>query len=163
MSDETPEEAWRDALLAMADLMQVLEDDENMVPLLRVLSEALAPGARLQVAEGGRFDLRDVDSSGSLVDATTLLLRRANEVDDDNVLSVLLSRLVELPEGRSETPLEALIDAAAEIHRAEPGVGTRMLRPDYEAVFGNSIEFLRDEDHGIERIYRVVQSRQLEP
>ena len=161
MREDTSEEAWKDALLALADVLQVIEDDENMVPLLRVFSEALAPGARERVTRAGHFDLRDVESADSLVDATTLLLRRANEIDDENTLTIALSNLVRLPDGESETPLEALIDAAAEIHRADPGAGTRMLQPDYEAFFGNAIEFLRDEDHGVERIYRVVQSREL--
>ncbi len=155
------DDASEDALLAMADMLQVLEDDTNIVPLLHVLSEALAPGVRERARPNGTIELSDVHAEDSLVDATTLLMRRANEVDEENVLTILLERMVTLPDGADETPLEALLDASAEVYRVEPARGGPLLRSDYESVLANTIEFLQNEHNGLERIIQVVQSREL--
>lgn len=161
LEDGRPEDAWKDCLIAAADFLQVLEDDDNLLPLLRALSTGLSPLAREHVEFGDDVLLSSVGTEGSLLDAVTLLLRRTNEADDVNALPGLLSRLVTIPPGGRETPLEALIDAAAEIERADPGAETPLLYPDYELLFDSMIEFMDDEHNGLERIYDVVQAREL--
>ncbi|MFT5357391.1 MAG: hypothetical protein ACI9KE_004626, partial [Polyangiales bacterium] len=156
-------DAWRDVLLAVGDMLQVQGDEEAFLPLLHFFAEALAPGILDQIATAPSLRLSDIQSEGSVLDATMLLMRRANEVDEDDALSTLLANLVTLPEGESETPIEVLIDAMAEIYRVDPGAGGPLFRDDYGVILDNATEFLSDEDHGLERIYRVVQERELRP
>lgn len=156
-------DAWRDVLLAVGDMLQVQGDEEAFLPLLHFFAEALAPGILDQIATAPSLRLSDIQSEGSALDATMLLMRRANEVDEDDSLSTLLANLVTLPEGESETPIEVLIDAMAEIYRVDPGAGGPLFRDDYGAILDNATEFLSDEDHGLERIYRVVQEREIRP
>ncbi len=73
-----------------------------------------------------------------------------------------LSNLVTLPEsGRGETPLETILDVVAEVNRVDPGLGTSLRSDDHRAVLTTAHEFLTDQDRGLERIYNVIQSREL--
>ena len=96
------------------------------------------------------------------MDSTTRLLQRAVEIDEERVLQLVLGNLVALEAGASETPVEALIDASAEVYRTEPGAGGAMNVEDYRAVLGQTVQFLDNEHNGLERLYRIVQNRELE-
>ncbi|MCB9616354.1 MAG: hypothetical protein H6722_28295 [Sandaracinus sp.] len=162
MSDASDNDAFDNTLLATADLMQLLDDDLNLVPLLNVLSEGLAPGVRERVAGGGSIDPSTLDLDGSTLDETVKLMRAIVDVDDRRTLAAVLRNLVALPEGSDgETPLETVVDVIAEVNRTEPGLGTSLRAEDHRAVLGHVDEFLTDPDRGLERIYRVVQNRVL--
>ena len=163
MSEESGFDAFDTMVLSTADLMQVLDDDLNIVPLLHVLSEGMSPGVRDVVASGALVDPAELPLAGSALDETMDLMRALADVDDRRVLPRMLGNLVSLPEsGAGETPLETIIDVVAEVHRVEPGVGGSLLAPDHRRVLDTAHEFLTDEDRGIERIYNVIQARELE-
>lgn len=163
MDEASANDAFDTTVLATADLLQVLDDETNLDPLLRALSEGIVPGVRARVAEGGTIRAGSLDVRGSAVDETLILLKRVTDIDDERTLQALLSNLVALPEGGAQaTPLETLLDVVAEVHRVEPNQGGPMRADDHRRVLNTATEFLLDEDHGLERIYSVVQSRQLE-
>jgi hypothetical protein len=150
-----------DAFLAMVfgliDLLQVLEDDRNIVPLLHALSGALAPNARSLVA--GTRGEPDVEGSVGY-DALTLL-REVRGFDRDRTLRDLLGNLVQL-RGDETTPLEVILDVASDVNRAEPGAGGSYEPPDYRALYAQMTGFLDDSERGVERLYDVVQARELD-
>ena len=163
MDEASANDAFDTTVLAAADLLQVLDDEANLDPLLRAVSEGIVPGVRDRVAEGGTVRAGSLDIQGSAVDETLTLLKRVVDVDDRETLQALLSNLVALPEsGDAATPLETLIDVVAEVHRVEPNQGGPMRAADHRRVLGTATEFLLDDDHGLERIYSVVQSRRIE-
>ena len=162
MNDASDNDAFDNTLLATADLLQLLDDELNLVPLLNVLSEGLAPGVRERVAAGGTIDPSTLSLDGSTLDETVKLLRAIVDVDDRRTLAAVLRNVVALPEGGDgETPLETVVDVIAEVNRAEPGLGTSLRAEDHRSVLGHVDEFLTDPDRGLERIYRVVQNRTL--
>ncbi|HJL00054.1 MAG TPA: hypothetical protein RMH85_21665 [Polyangiaceae bacterium LLY-WYZ-15_(1-7)] len=161
MNEASENDAFDTTLLATADLLQVLEDDDNLVPLLPVLAEGVAPGVRDQIAGGGVVDPAELELAGSAIDTTLDLLRDIVEVDDRRTLREVLANLVSLQEN-GETPLETIIDVVAEVNRVEPNAGGPLRADDHRSVLGNTNEFLVDERRGLERIYDVVQARQLE-
>jgi hypothetical protein len=137
-------------------MLMLLDDDLNVVPLVRALSEGIAPNASAVVASGGELVLEE-----SAVDEGLNLIRQINEVDDRRTLSAIMQNLVALPDGAEETPLEVIVDVIAEVHRANPGAGTRMDVTDYQELFGRSVDFLRSDTRGMERLYDVMREREL--
>ena len=150
---------FRTSLVAGADLMQVLGDDVDMVPLLHALAPGLATGTDEAVAGGPAPEVR-----GAALDRTLDLLRAVDRVDEHHTLSRVLQNLVSLPDDSSEeTPLEVMIDVAAEVNRAEPGLSGPLSAEDGADVLGVTHDFFTSEDRGLERIYRVIQNRELAP
>ncbi|MFK7990138.1 MAG: hypothetical protein AB8I08_29230 [Sandaracinaceae bacterium] len=153
------EASGNDAFLSMlnggADALMVFEDDRNIVPLLRALSESMAPNVREVVASGG-----DPNLDGSAVRDSLDLIRDISAVDDARTLRVILQNIVSIPAAGDEiTPLETIVDVIAEVNRAAPDEGGPLRADDYRAVLGQTTDFLLDEDHGLERLNALVQQR----
>ncbi|MEM9069248.1 MAG: hypothetical protein AAGE52_12115 [Myxococcota bacterium] len=163
VNEASGNDAFDTTVLATADLLQLLDDDTNLDPLMRALSEGAVPGIRDQVAVGGAITTHELSVEGSALDETLRLLSEMVDVDDRETLPVILANLVSLPEtGSAETPLETIIDVTAEVHRVEANVGGPLRADDHRRVLTTATDFLLDEDRGLERIYDVIQSRQLE-
>jgi hypothetical protein len=152
-------DAFAATLYGAADALMVLEDDANIVPLLRALSEAMAPNVRDVVAVGGTLD-----TEGSALRDTLRLLRDVQDVDDERTLRTLLQNAVQIPsEGDEVTPLETILDVIAEVNRATPNEGSSLRADDYRSVLGNVTDYMLDERRGLERLTAVVQQRQCFP
>ena len=146
-----------DALLAAAyDLLQVLTDDANLIPLGRVLASAFAPNVGDSVGTGAA-----ISTTGSLTDQSVELLREVAIIDDADTLPTVLGASV-LPRGISDpsTPLDTLLEVISEVNRVSPHEGTSYRAADHTALFEQIDDFLVDEERGIERLYDVVQTRE---
>jgi hypothetical protein len=164
-------DALAELLGSAEDLIQVLRDDENLVPLYHVLASAAAPTTT--DAQGNEHE--------SLVDSFTALLARiagraydaskneicARELDPNGVLDVALAHLVTPMQrcdagGQScrpgETPLEVILDAIADVNRAAPGSPGKMAPADYANVANELSEFLLDGQRGLEQFYAIVRN-----
>lgn len=156
------------SMLASAnDVVQVLRDDENLVPLLHVVAAAM--------------DASEKDAKGrivkkSLVDAQMALLARlsgkyfdeqgkeicSKEIDPNQVLAVALGNLVTpIKDGdfKGQTPLEVIIDVIADVNRVDPTQpyeGT-LAKEDYAAVSENVVDFLTNKERGLEQFYEVIR------
>ncbi|MDW8280278.1 MAG: hypothetical protein RMK29_01120 [Myxococcales bacterium] len=131
------------AVLALtADLLQLLLDEVDLVPLVRAASAALDPDQ-------------------GPVQAALALMRRARHVDPDQVLLRLLANLYGA--GPGPYPLYVLAEAAAEINRqraGEPGVrGSDLDAADYRAVLSATARLLADQDRGVTRLLDIVRMR----
>jgi hypothetical protein len=160
------------ALLAASDdLIQVLRDDENLVPFYEVAAEAARPSV--------------LDAQGNIVqkgtlDATLTLLSRltgrvyaeptgqspvedcSKEIDPNQVLTVALQNLV-TPMASStgalagETPLQVILDAIADVNRASPETTSKLAPTDYMSIAENLSDFLTNQESGLEQFYAVVR------
>jgi hypothetical protein len=158
-------EALAELLASSDDLIQVMRDDANLVPLYNVLATATVPTT--------------TDSQGNttrgVVDATTALLSRisgraydannteicASELDPDGVMAIALANLVtpQQVNGQvTETPLEVILDAVGDVNRASPGATTPMNGPDLANVSNELSEFLLDDTRGLEQFYAIVRN-----
>ena len=156
------------SLLASAnDLLQVMRDDENLMPLYKVLAAAV---------DGSKYDAKGKLTEKSLVDAQMALLARVsgkyfdqdgkeickNEVDPNQVLATVLGKLVTpIKDGefRGDSPLEVIIDVIADVNRTDPSEdydGT-LQQEDYASVSKNVAEFLTDPQRGLEQFYEVIR------
>ncbi len=162
-------ESLTEFLSTSHDLLQVLRDDANLVPIYKVFAAAFAPPP-------------NEPHGPSLIDATTSLLTRlaghavdgsgveicAKEVDPNEVLDLALAHLVTpIPTGADAaadaaapgvTPLEVIVDTVADVNRASPNDLTFTLQPpDYASISSELDGFLTDPDRGIEQFYAIVR------
>ncbi|MEM9195940.1 MAG: hypothetical protein AAGF12_42630, partial [Myxococcota bacterium] len=156
-------DAFQSTLYGLADALMVVEDDDNLIPLLQGFAPAIAPNIDAALGDGIRPDL-DGGATLDLLD----LLRDIEAVDDGQTLerilenSVSVSSAADVGEAQA-TPLEVVIDVLAEVNRVTPNEGGSLRDPDYRAVFGQTVDFVRDEDHGLERLHEVLQARSCLP
>jgi hypothetical protein len=143
-------DALASTLNAVQDLLQVVGDDQNMVPLYHAFAVAAAPDGATK---------RSLD----LIDR----IRRA-EADPDfaaahdnrRVIPKVLGFAVK-PMGTSQiTPIEVFIDVVSDLHRADPKSSDAYFAPvDYGSVAKNVQEFLVDPTRGLEQFYAIVKNR----
>lgn len=156
------------SMLASAnDMVQLLRDDENLVPLFHVVASAMGASER---DKNGRI------TKMSLVDAQMSLLARlsgkyydekgteicAKEIDPNQVLAVALGHLVTpVKDGdfKGQTPLEVIMDVIADVNRVDPSQpyeGT-LAKEDYASVGENVVDFLTNKERGLEQFYEVIR------
>ncbi|CAN5753544.1 hypothetical protein BH09MYX1_BH09MYX1_20450 [soil metagenome] len=155
------------ALLATSDdMLQVMQDDQNLVPIFHAISPALAPSVK--------------DASGnvtkkSLVDAQLALLAKvsgkyinqggteicAYERDPNQILTQVMTRLVtpmKDKNGRSsQSPLDVIIDVIADVNRVDPSRTDKLDAADYKSITHEVNEFLLNKERGIEQFYEIVR------
>ena len=149
-------------LASTADMMQVMRDDANLVPLYHVIGQALG---------ASQWDGHEVPT---LVDAQTTLLSKISgkafdkdtevcgrELDPNQILSQMLSRLVtpmKDPQGRlTRTPVEVIINAIADLNRIDPQRTDRLDVADYGSVTSSVSDFLLSKDRGLEQFYEIIR------
>jgi hypothetical protein len=154
------------ALASMNDMVQLLSDDENLVPLFHVLAPALE---KTQVDEKGQITKK------SLVDAQLALLARmsgrafdttgteicANEIDPNQVITAALAHVVTPmvgPNGQTgQTPLQVIMDVIGDVNRAAPETTGKFAPTDYASISDNVSDFLLNKERGLEQFYEIVR------
>lgn len=159
-------DALAEMLASTDDLVQVLRDDANLVPLYHLLAtaaEATKTGAHGGERRGAvhallallsRLAGRSYDAGGAEI--------CANEVDPDGAMNVALAHLVTPMTDSSgspgETPLEVILDAIADVNRAAPGASDKLVGSDYANMANELGEFLLDDQRGLEQFYAIVRN-----
>jgi hypothetical protein len=160
-----------DALASMLassnDLVQLMRDEDNLIPLFHVVASAMDASVK---DDAGHVTKK------SLVDAQMALLARVSgryfdaggkeicrrEIDPNQVLAVALGNLVTPinDQGfKGQTPLEVVIDVIADVNRVDPTQpyeGT-LARSDYGIVSENVVDFLTNRERGLEQFYEVIR------
>jgi hypothetical protein len=134
-------------LASMVDVMQVLADDEKLVPIMRAASVALEP------------NVGAADTALGVLKALS-----ESEYDRYHVMDHVLANLVEPvagPNGEAGlSPIETFMDVIAEVHRVDPTSPTDPMSPtDYAAVMRVMEDFMLSETRGLEQIYTIVRKR----
>lgn len=138
--------AGRSAIaVAVLDAVQLLLDDADVVPLGRAVGSVLDP------------------ERGPVL-AGVSLFRRSRELEQATApkgSSFLLRVLTNLyrSNGESATALSRLVDAAAEVNRVLPAASPDFVDGDYRSVLKSSGQFLSNEERGLTRFLKIVQSR----
>ncbi len=155
-NEDSPNDAFANLLFTSADALYLLEDDDAVITLLNAFSNAFAVDASASAAGAGTLS-----AEGSAVDEAVNLLASVSQVDVAQTFEAVLRNAVTHPTGDPETPIEVIGDVIAEINRAAPNAGGPMAPNDYGAVMGQVEDMLSDPDRGLERVYGVVQNREL--
>jgi hypothetical protein len=156
-------DAFAGLVVAAVDTLMLIDRDPDLDPLVQFASLALAPNAFDVVNGGNGSELKVTESAAFTGLELTRAIANLSQGPEPSTISKLLKNAV-LPNDRGESPLEILIDGAAEVNRQDPRQPSdRPLRvEDYRSVFEHVRDFLLDEDRGMERLYKVVQGRNLD-
>jgi hypothetical protein len=138
-------------LVSFADVIQVLQADGELSPILRALAPAAAAG-----------DDRDGQGAGDAMIRVLLALTN-DDYDPYHVMDhVLKAAVTPMDGGNDRAPLEVFIDAIADIHRIDADVEASvspLAAPDYGTIFQSVGGFLTSETRGLEQFYFIVQNR----
>jgi hypothetical protein len=162
-------DARAEVVAALADAVQMMGDDTNLVPLFHVLSSAAAPSladdkghiVRKSVADAqlsllARMDGRAYDGAGDKANEVC-----SREVDPNQVVPVALQNLVTPMTNADGTvgqaPIEIFMDVISEVNRAAPGVTDKLRAEDYAAIADQVSAFLLDGQSGFEQYYEIVR------
>jgi hypothetical protein len=135
--------AFATALTTLADQVQTMMADNDLVPILRVVGEALDP-------DGGRAQ--------GAIDAQLTLVKKSRQMDDRKVLLTILRNLYRTaPDGTY--PASTLADQLAELNRTRPGQGGTLDAGDYKTLLGEISDFFLDEKRGFTRFVNIAKMR----
>jgi hypothetical protein len=143
------DEATSPAVFAMlrtasADLIQLLADDADVVPIAHLAGRLLAPGKPYL--------------------ATQLdLLQKLTAADDAAVLVRLAAQMFSAydPADPGVPAIAAIANAIGEVDRRRPGADLRAAwtRDDFGSVLANVAAFLREQQRGLPRFIAIVKGR----
>lgn len=122
---------------------------EVWVPLARFLSTILDPD---RVWETG-----DDTARMPLLSHGALALKRTTELDPEGVGLKLINRGLTQRDGQS--PFGQLVDIIADYYRADPTADGAYSAEDYRLFFERFGAWLRDDVHGMEQLYDLVELR----
>lgn len=159
LMDSATNDAEDTTLTTTADLMQVLADDTNLGPVYRVVSSAMRaselkgkqqkPLTDALVRLLSRFFARGYDDKGKL--------RCTSQLDPNETIGVVLSRLVTPAEDTKTAPIEVLFSVIADVNRADPAVTEKLAGDDYANITKEVSAFFIDEGSGLEQVYDLVR------
>ncbi|KYG03815.1 hypothetical protein BE21_04300 [Sorangium cellulosum] len=146
-ADDAP---LRALLPALADVLQLLGDEDTLIPVLKAASTALTPGG-------------DRGGPGA-ADAGLAALKALNDdrYDRYHAMDHVLPALVTPMKDDGRAPLEVFVDAFADVHRVEAASGEPLAAEDYRQVLVSLRDFLTDETRGLEQIYAILRKRPVE-
>jgi hypothetical protein len=164
VNEEKNAVGFETTLVAVADLLQLLEDSEKIAPILDLAAEAATPGVSKSVESTGATDF----------DPYKGILRRLVELQNrllqlhtrrPSTLARVARNLVRTSRDEDQTPLEALIDAISEVERVDPKKPSTAIleKDDLKAIAKSVHKFIDDDGHGLERLYAVIQNRTMSP
>jgi hypothetical protein len=129
---------------ATADLVQLLVDDADVVPVAHVAGQLTGPGK-------------------THLDTQLVLMQKLRAADTTATLSRLVGQMFTGydPNDPGVPAIAAIATAIGEVDRMSPGtaVGSSWSASDYGAIFHNVAAFLRENQRGLPRFIAIVKGR----
>ncbi len=154
LSSAQDPESFQATLASFADILQVLQADGELSPILRAMAPAVSPADDPEGRGAGDAMLAVLQA---IVD---------DEYDPYHVMDhVLPAAVTPMDGGADRAPLEIILDAIADIHRIDAeaeATNNPLGTDDYAAMFTTVHDFLTDDTRGLEQFYFIVQHRPLQ-
>lgn len=158
---------FRAAITGLADLVQLILDDADLVPAARALGRALDPGRGL-ISAALRF-LRPAiaaDSDGPCgpqgstcaAGERCITLGSGERRCSGEILSQLL-RNGWREQSPGKSPVQTLLDLSKELHRLKSGAGTPCTGGDLAEAFHQARDFLTNAETGLVKLFEIIQGR----
>jgi hypothetical protein len=170
LDEDTNPEAFTGAIVALADTLTFLDKDPNLTPAIRFAALGLAENA-IDVVEGTAAapDIAE-GTVYRFLEATRAIANADQDASQLSAIAKLLRNAVlplesdQLPELSGKSPLEVFIDVVAEVNRTDPTEpsDTPLSASDDRLVFEQLHDFLSSDQIGLERLYRVIENRQIQ-
>lgn len=152
-SPASSNDALATTVTATQDLLQIVGDDRNMVPIYHAIGVAAAPDGATKRA----LDLMDRVRK---VETDPAFSKFAASHGGRRVLPKIMANAMTPMGAGKPAPIEILMDCIADLHRADPSsTEPFFLAGDYGSVAWNVEDFLLDPTRGLEQLYAIVKKR----
>lgn len=152
---------------AMVDGMQIMQNDNDLVPFYHIMAQALTNTVRDD--QGNVVQASVVDSTTSLLSRMAAHAREADgtpncsrEVDPNQILTIVLKNIVtpmKGPAGQVEkTPYDVIVDVIGDVNRADPTQIGRLEPTDFASVSSEVSDFLVNKERGLEQFYQIIKN-----
>jgi hypothetical protein len=155
LHEQSSNDALASLLATSDDLAQLLNDEIDLVPVMRAVGGAMVPRA----------------GEMNLIDANLALLTRltapalggggkeqcGREIDPNQVLTRVLEKAA-TPMASGRTPIEVIMDVIADVNRGAPEKTDALVGSDYASIANEVSDFLLDEQRGLEQFYAIVKN-----
>jgi len=128
-------------------------DEEAGAVVSRFLGRAIDP-TRDWIAPDGAPSVEIHTERGLVLHGLVMLDRSADADPQGVVLDVAANGMQTRPDGR--THLGVIWDVIKEVNRVEPGAGTPLTADDYASILEVTVDFMRDDERGMERLFDFV-------
>jgi hypothetical protein len=146
-------DALATTVTAAQDLLQVVGDDKNMVPIYHAIGVAAAPDGATKRA----LDLMDRVRK---VETDPTFSKFAATHDGRRVLPKIMANAMTPMGPGKPAPIEVLMDCIADLHRVDPSSTEPFFQAgDSGSVSWNIEDFLLDPTRGLEQLYAIVKKR----
>jgi hypothetical protein len=162
-------EALSSLRAALTDQMQLLRNDDDLVPIYHVLAEALASSVRDRDNPSNVIQAGFVDAHTSLLSRLAARERDAEgvqicrrEIDPNQVLTVVLRNIVTpMKDAKGtlrRTPFDVILDVIGDVNRSDPSREGRLESADIAAVSNEVSDFLANKERGLEQFYQIIKN-----
>ena len=134
------------------DLMQVITDEVNMVPIYHALATGAAPDGATKRSMDLIERIRAIETSDDWKAAHSG--RRPLE-------KIMANAVTPMGKGQA-SPIEIIIDCITDVNRADPTSTDAFTADDYAAVSKSIDDFLVDKTRGLEQFYTIVKQRKVD-
>jgi hypothetical protein len=154
--DPSNDAVFTTALTATADIVQLLTDDPDLVPLAHALGPIMDPTAGALPAQLKLLKkAHDLDPNAPMAGQGTTGNAPARHA---TLVTVLQNLLGERPM-HGPTPMSDLADAIAQVNRVDARKPGDLDAADYGHLLGEVRDFLIDEKRGFMRFVQIIKSR----
>lgn len=145
---DSPNDAFPGLLVSLGDLLQVLQADTELAPILNAIAGA-----------AGASD----DPEGAGVGTSSMGLLKAvtgDQYDKYHVMDYVLPAFVTpMDNGQGLAPIEIILDTISEVNRFDSASAEPLTADDYKATMDAVHGFVSSETRGLEQFYDIVKNR----
>lgn len=145
------------ATVAVYGLLAGMQDEAASVASLQLFGRLLNPDRLWNVSDPEVIGVA-VHTDVPLLTHGVMLLDQSREYDPDLLLIQVLRQGLDpsfRPDGT--TPMGAVWEAIRQVHRTQPGAEARLMAADFELILSVTVDYLRDDKRGAERLYGFVE------
>jgi hypothetical protein len=155
-------EGFLNFLTALADTLVLIDREPDVTPLVQFAALFIAPDALLALDNGTVPSVEQGAAYLGLEVARNVM--SVHEGTGRSAITKLLNNAVIAPSSK-DAPANVLFDMIAEINRRDPSRPAEepLSTGDQRAVFDQIRLFMVDADHGLKRLFSVIQNRKVHP
>jgi hypothetical protein len=141
-------QALQGVLASITDLLQVLQADGDLSPVLAAASDGASPSADPQGPGAADTGIK------------VLKVLTDDKYDRYHVMDYVLPKLVTpMDDGSNLSPIEIIMDVISDVNRIDAASPDPLRADDYQGIVSTMHGFMSDKTRGIEQLYTIIQSR----
>ena len=160
--DKTDEKKKNEYLKMAARLVQLIEVDKVIVPISNMAGKYLDPEIKDYNYNKNTKTCELSENKSTLISRSLSLLHELSNisVNDNRYVDGLIKRLgTKYSNINNSFPLRDIVDVISSVHKVNPKNVNRLNYKDYEYIMIQTIQYIFNEQRGVEKLYKMVKTR----